>query len=111
MVFIESRSFTRRLTELAEDQAAAVLERIQEELVENPAKGKIVRGLGGIRKARAPHPGRGKGKRGGFRYLYLFLERRGHIHLLYLLDKHEQEDLDEDQRKALRRMVTDLKNL
>ena len=34
-----------------------------------------------------------------------------HIHLLYLLDKDEQEDLDDNQRKALRKMVADLKKL
>ena len=66
-------------------------------------------GLGGIRKARAANPARGKGKRGGYRYLFLYLEHKQHIHLLYLLDKDEQEDLDDDQRKALRKMVADLK--
>jgi hypothetical protein len=96
---------------MAGDSAGGVLEQIQTDLLGNPAKGSVVPGLGGIRKARASHPGRGKGKRGGFRYLYLYLERRGHIHLLYLLDKGEQEDLTEDQRRALRRMVAELKSL
>jgi len=35
--------------------------------------------------------------------------RRSNKQLLYLLDKDEQEDLDDDQRKALRKMVADLK--
>jgi len=35
------------------------------------------------------NPARGKGKRGGYRYLHLYLERRAHIHLLFLLDKGE----------------------
>lgn len=111
MVFIESRLFTQRLAELAGDSAGNVLERIQADLLERSEKGSVVRGLGGIRKARASNPSRGKGKRGGFRYLYLYLERRGHIHLLFLLDKGEQEDLSEDQGKALRRMVAELKSL
>lgn len=111
MVFIESRPFTQRLAELAGGSAADVLDQIQADLLERPEKGSVVRGLGGIRKARAANPARGKGKRGGFRYLYLYLERRGHIHLLFLLDKGEQEDLSEDQRKTLRRMVTELKSL
>lgn len=111
MVFIESRPFTRRLAELAGDSAGDVLEQIQADLLERPERGNIIQGLGGIRKARASNPGRGKGKRGGFRYLYLYLERRGHVHLLFLLDKGEQEDLSEDQRKTLRRMVAELKSL
>jgi hypothetical protein len=56
-------------------------------------------------------PGGGEGKRGGFRYWYLYLERRDHIHLLLLLDKDEQEDLDFQERAALRRMVVELKRI
>jgi hypothetical protein len=71
----------------------------------------MVQGLGGIRKARTGNPKRGKGKRRGFRYWYLFLERGDHIHLLLLLDKDELEDLDPQERPALRRMVTELKRI
>ncbi len=111
VIFIESRPFTQRLAELAGDSAGDVLERIQADLLGRPEKGSIVRGLGGIRKARASNPSRGKGKRGGFRCLYLYLGSRDHIHLLFLLDKGEQEDLSDDQRKTLRRMVAELKSL
>jgi hypothetical protein len=68
-----------------------------------------LQGLGGIRKARCSNPARGKGKRGGFRYLFLYVEDREHIHLLYLLDKDEQEDLLAEERKALRMLVTEIK--
>ncbi|MFZ0820911.1 MAG: type II toxin-antitoxin system RelE/ParE family toxin [Candidatus Acidiferrales bacterium] len=70
-----------------------------------PESGSVVRGLGGVRKARTPNPGRGKGKRGGFRYLYLYVAQRDHIHLLYLLDKNEQEDLTTEQRTVLRQLA------
>jgi hypothetical protein len=56
-------------------------------------------GLGGVRKARLANPTSGKGKCGGYRYLYLYLETKQHIHLLVLLDKNEQEDASEEQRK------------
>jgi hypothetical protein len=109
VVFIASTAFTRRLRELAGDNFEDVLNAIQDDLIANPQRGTVVQGLGGIRKARTGNPGRGKGKRGGFRYWYLFLERRDHIHLLILLDKDEQEDLDSRERTALRRMVAELK--
>ena len=109
VVFIESVAFTRRLRELAGDNAGEVLEAIQDDLAANPQRGSMVQGLGGIRKARTGNPRRGKGKRGGFRYWYLFLDRRDHIHLLLLLDKDEQEDLDPQERTTLRRMVAELK--
>ena len=69
----------------------------------------MVPGLGGVRRARLSNPSRGKGKRGGFRYLYLYLEKRQHIHLLLLLDKNEQEDASEDQRRQIREWVAQIK--
>jgi len=56
-------------------------------------------------------PARRKGKRGGYRYMHLYLAHRAHIHLLFLLDKGEQEGLSTEQRKALRQMVAELKGL
>jgi hypothetical protein len=109
VVFIESAAFTRRLRELTGNNSEDVLNAIQDDLIANLRRGTVVRGLGGIRKARVGNPRRGKGKRGGFRYWYLFLERRDHIHLLILLDKDEQEDLNSQQRTALRRMVEELR--
>jgi len=41
--------------------------------------------------------------------LFLYLEQRSHIHLLYLLDKGEQEDLSDAERKALRALVSEIK--
>jgi hypothetical protein len=109
VVYIESTVFTRRLHRLAGDTALEVLHSIQENLLKNPSLGDLVRGLGGIRKARCSNPARGKGKRGGFRYLYLYLEDRGHIHLLYLLDKDEQADLSNHERNILRSLVEEIK--
>lgn len=109
MEFIESRPFTRKLHQLAGDDADEVLRAIQEELARKPDRGAMVPGLGGVRKARTANPGRGKGKRGGCRYLYLYLEKKRHIHLLILLDKNEQEDASEEQRKQIRQWVAQVK--
>lgn len=111
MVFIESQSFTRRLAKLAGDSSDDVLRQLQSDLLQNPERGDVVRGLAGIRKARVSDPVRGKGKRGGYRYLHLYLKQRGHIHLLFLFGKDEQEDLTEEQRRSLRQMVVKLKQL
>lgn len=89
--------------------AEKVLGAIQTDLLVNPLRGKVVRGLAGIRKERTPNLLRGKGKRGGFRYLYLYLEHREHIHLIHILDKDEQEDLSTAERSILRTIVTEIK--
>lgn len=111
MVFIESRAFTQRLYKLAGASAEEVLRQIQADLLKNPEKGDVAEGLAGIRKARCANPSRGKGKRGGYRYLHLYLKHRDHIHLLFILDKDEQEDLTAGQRKDLRVMVAELKKV
>ena len=98
-----------RLHHLAGASALDVLSRIQADLLKNPARGDLVQGLGGIRKERCSNPARGKGKRGGYRYLFLYLQNKNRIHLLYLLDKDEQEDLSSDERKVLRTLVTKIK--
>jgi len=42
--------------------------------------------------------------------LYLYLEVKLHIHLLLiLLDKNEQEDINEEQRKQLRNCLAQVK--
>jgi hypothetical protein len=86
-----------------------VLRALQNSLLRDSARGDVVKGLGGIRKARLANSGRGKGTRGGYRYMHPYLEHRDPIHLLFLFDKDEQEDLSEKERKALRSMVTELR--
>jgi hypothetical protein len=109
VVFIESRVFSRRLLALGKEGSAEVLNAIQSDLLGNPERGHVVQGLGGIRKARAPDPSRGKGKRGGFRYLYLYFVSDQEIYLLYLFDKDEREDLSPEQRKLLRDLAAESK--
>ncbi len=108
MVFVASLSFRRRLRQLAGEAADEVLRELQKVLLRDPARGDVVRGLGGIRKARSANPGRGNGTRGGYRYVHRHLEHRDHIELLFLFEKDEQEDWSEKERKALPRMVAEI---
>ena len=67
---------------------------------------------GWVEYAKLAHRTRpGKGKRSGYRYMHLYLKHRDHIHLLFLLDKDEQEDLTTEQRRNLRLIVAELKSL
>jgi hypothetical protein len=109
VLFIEFRGFTERLQRLARQDADDVLRAIQGDLLASPTRGTVVPGLAGIRKARAENPVRGKGKRGGFRYMYYFLEHDEEIYLLSIFDKGQQEDLNEKQKAALRTVVAELK--
>jgi hypothetical protein len=109
VVFIESRVFSRHLLALGKDGSAEVLSAIESDLLANPERGRVVPGLGGIRKARAADPSRGKGRRGGFRYQYLYFASDREIYLLYLFDKDKREDLSPGERKLLRDLAAESK--
>lgn len=100
--FVQSRAFTSRLDKLAGDKADEVLMSIENDLLKDPEKGKVIQETGGVRKARAADPTRGKGKRGGFRYMYYYVERDDQILLLLIFGKDEQDDLTAKQKKWLR---------
>ena len=95
--FVESKVFSKQMGTLP----AEVLINIQSELVQNPQRGDIVKGTHGVRKARAADPGSSRGKSGSYRYLYLYLEHAGRIHLLYLFSKDDQSDLSPEQTKIV----------
>ena len=84
MVFIELRDFTAGLQRLPRAVADDVPIGIQSDLLTDPHRGDVVPGLGGIRKARVADPSRGKGKRGGFRYMYFYVQVRGRFPDVYL---------------------------
>ncbi len=109
LAFVETDVFVEQLEELAGKAQMELLYNIQEDLLLDPERGDLVRGLGGARKARVADPTKKEGKSGGFRYLYLYLELRGRIHLLYLYSKREQADLDDEERKQIATLVELLK--
>jgi hypothetical protein len=52
---------------------------------------------------------RGKGKSGGFRYMYYYIERDGQIFLLMVFNKNEQDNLTEKQKKTLSILIRELR--
>lgn len=107
--FIEFPAFTKRLLALAKDRADDVLLEIQSDLLENPVRGPVIEGTAGVRKARVADPTRGKGKSGGLRYMYYYIEQDGQIYLLMIFSKNEQADLTSEQRKILKQAIMALR--
>lgn len=101
-MFVEAEAFTQYVRLLLDDETYRTF---QNELVNHPEKGPVMKGCGGLRKARIEQPLRGKGKRGGCRIIYLYIPEVSRIDLLAIYSKDKQENLTEKQRKALRAMA------
>jgi hypothetical protein len=104
-LFVESSLFARRVNEAGVE----VLKEIQLEILKNPEGGRVIQGTGGMRKLRVRDEGRGKGKRGGFRVIYLDLPEVERTHLLALFDKNEKDDISKDEKKSLKALVEQIK--
>ena len=104
ITFIEQPVFTRLLLELVDDDA---YRRFQNELAANPEKGPVVKGSGGLRKARLALPGRGKS--GGARVLYLWFASHRTVVFYFIFTKGEMEDLPAAQMKAIKNEVQRIK--
>ncbi len=100
MELIETSVFTRQITELLDDDE---YRQFQARLADNPALGPIIRGGGGIRKARVGVGSRGKS--GGARIIYYWVVRKDLILLLYAFPKSVAANLTAKQTAQLAKTV------
>ena len=105
-VFIESTEFTKWVSSDLPDETYAEL---QEELMDNPEKGAVMPGCGGLRKVRVADPKRGKGKRGGARVIYLYVPEAKWFFMLDIYGKDEKDDLSAGEKKSLLKLTNELK--
>jgi len=100
MVFVEFPNFTKRVTELLDDED---YRRLQAALIANPELGDLIRGTGGLRKAR--WSAKGRGKRGGVRVIYYWITRQNQMLMLVIYPKSARDDLTADERRLLSKLV------
>ncbi len=101
-LFVELPAFTRHRNDYLNDEGFRAL---QHELMEQPEKGDVIEGTGGLRKLRRPDPKRGKGKRGGLRLIYFWWEAGRQFWLFTLYDKDEMDDLSAKEKGLLKDML------
>jgi hypothetical protein len=104
IIFIETKIFSKRIAGLISDSAFA---EFQADLAQNPEKGPVIEGTGGLRKVRWKL--KGKGKSGGIRIMYLFLKTDNVIHLVFVFAKSESDNLADDEKKQLKNIVNAIK--
>lgn len=103
MEFIETATFTRQVTQLLTDEEYRQLQNI---LVEDPGRGDLIKGGGGIRKVR--HAAQGRGKSGGVRAIYYWIKDRDQIYMLVVYPKSRKDVLNDAETAILRELVKEL---
>jgi hypothetical protein len=103
--YIELAPFSKRRNELIGDHGLMALQSI---LNKNPESGDVMRNTGGARKVRVPVQGRNVGKSGGARVIYYFIAESGRIYLMAIIDKKEQENLTDTEKKVIKSIIDGL---
>lgn len=107
-LFFEVAAFTAWVVRFLSDEDYAVLQGL---LRTNPEAGDVIPGTGGARKIRIPDRGRGKGKRGGARVLYLHIPEVNWIWFLKGFSKDMQEDITPLEKKHLAQLAQECREV
>ena len=104
--FFQTHLFSRKLDARG---GQPLLLRIEGEILKNPEVGAVISGTGGVRKLRVEDADRRKGKRGGFRVLYLDLPDCQETFLITFYGKDEADDLSPEGKKLISQIVASIK--
>jgi len=104
-IFVETDLFKNLVDEESEE---GLEKRVKDLILQDPSKGSVISGTGGLRKIGLAKIG--SGKSGGYRVIYLDLEAHEVTYLLLIYGKNVQENLTSEQNKALRKKVEEIKD-
>lgn len=79
-------------------------------LLKNPKIGEVIKGAGGIRKARFSPSKSKQGKSGSYRVFYIDLEEVHLIIFITMISKKEKDNIDDEEKKILKQKVETLKS-
>jgi mRNA-degrading endonuclease RelE of RelBE toxin-antitoxin system len=100
----ETPIFTRQADRLFSDDEKRLL---IEFLAQHPLAGDEIPGTGGVRKVRFAASGRGK--RGGARIIYYYLDESMPLYALLAYAKNDQVDLSSDEKRVVTGLAAALK--
>jgi hypothetical protein len=102
---VETPTFMRRAEKLlSEEERTALIDY----LAAFPLAGDLIPDTGGVRKVRfAAH---GKGKSGGVRVIYYFVDENIPLYALLIYGKGEQANLSPSQKKSVRAVAETIKS-
>ena len=100
LVIKETSVFTRRVQHLLDDDNYRLL---QLALLQDPERGAVIPGTGGLRKIRWRVEG--SGTRGGVRVIYYWYPGPEVILMLMIYAKTKQDDLTAQQKRVIRQLI------
>lgn len=103
--FVEVPLFSKRWAEIGLDDEDLL--ELQIMLLKDPESGPVMEGTGGIRKVRFPLENMGKS--GSLRVCYTDFEEYEVIYLITAFTKSEQENLTDEEKRILKKLVKNLK--
>jgi hypothetical protein len=98
---IRTTTFSRRARRLLTESEIV---RLEGSICERPDAHPVIRGTGGVRKARWARSG--MGKRGGVRAVYYFFVRADLVYMLDIYAKNEKSDLTANDKREIRAIVS-----
>lgn len=106
-LFVYTDSFLRSWEALGlnDDQ----LQILEERLLLFPKCGDVIEGTGGVRKLRIRLENN-RGKSGGGRVIYIDIAEADKIYMLFAYPKNVQDDLSEQQKKSIKKLVEKIKS-
>lgn len=104
--FVETTVFTKQIDKLA---SIDILTALQDDLAANRARGDIISGTNGARKARIGDKSKSRGKSGSYRYIYVYFEHVRTIYLLLFYAKNVQATLSSEEKKVIAGFVASAK--
>lgn len=79
------------------------LRKLEEEILENPKIGAVMKGTGRLRKMRFAFEGRGKS--GSIRVTYVDFTNYATIYLIYAYPKNEKDNLSKEERNEIKKLI------
>lgn len=104
--FLEMSRFTRWVTEELSDEEYVELQKL---LAERPYAGALIPGCGGVRKLRFAVGGQNKGKRGGARIIYYYVEEPSLFLMIAGYNKNVTADLSPEAKRLAVQLTREFK--
>ena len=103
--FIQTKEFSRRWDSLGFDDND--LRKLELDIINNLNKYPIIKGTGGLRKARIPMVN--KGKSGGARVCFVDFVFAETVYLITVYGKKDKENLSKEEKNEIKKLIEILK--